>query len=221
MPEITAMDLVCPLCHTKNSRYYNQDEHREYLHCQTCELVFVPRVYHLPPDQEKKGYELEKGARMRNRYSRQLKLLVGELSHRLPRGARGLDFGSGPSPELPAVLADLGYVMEVFDPYYAPNRKALGGSYDFLTCSGVVEYFHDPYEEWKRLFKILRPGGLLGLVMDMGKHNGNRLTNAMTDDAGKVGFYSDATLRWLAERYQLDVKYSKEGVVLLRQKMGV
>ena len=72
--------------------------------------------------------------------------------------ARGLDFGCGPAPALAAMLEEGGCVMNLYDPFYRPDRGSLGQSYQFITATEVVEHLHRPGEELAALWEALEPG---------------------------------------------------------------
>ncbi|MFN2335200.1 MAG: methyltransferase domain-containing protein, partial [Wenzhouxiangellaceae bacterium] len=79
-------------------------------------------------------------------------------------------------------MADLfleaGHRMSLFDPIYAPDRQGLQRQHDFITCTEVVEHMHRPAEEFRRLDRLLRPGGRLGMM-----------TIFQTDDARFAGWH--------------------------------
>lgn len=50
--------LPCPLCGTDNALPFHHDKFRKYVQCGVCDLVFVPRAFHLSAEAEKKYYDL-------------------------------------------------------------------------------------------------------------------------------------------------------------------
>ncbi len=50
--------MICKLCESNLIEKIAEDNNREYCHCSTCGLVFVPEKYHLNCDDEKKRYDL-------------------------------------------------------------------------------------------------------------------------------------------------------------------
>ena len=64
--------------------------------------------------------------------------LLTPLAERLPKGAKGLDFGSGPGPTLSLLMAKHGFQMRCYDKYYAPEATLLNQSYDFITSTEVI-----------------------------------------------------------------------------------
>ncbi|MDP6959818.1 MAG: class I SAM-dependent methyltransferase, partial [Planctomycetota bacterium] len=82
----------------------------------------------------------------------------------LPSQAKGLDFGSGPGPTLSLLMEESGYEVTLFDPFFAPDRSVLQVCYDFISCSETAEHFSDPRKEFDLFQKLLRPGGVLGVM---------------------------------------------------------
>ena len=59
----------------------------------------------------------------------------------------GLDFGCGPGPALANMMQSDGYEMEIYDPFFFPNKDALSKKYDFITCTETAEHFFNPHDE--------------------------------------------------------------------------
>lgn len=49
---------ACPLCSGQSVHHYHSDKKRDYLQCERCELVFVPREQRLDAVSEKAHYDL-------------------------------------------------------------------------------------------------------------------------------------------------------------------
>mgnify|MGYP003965087051 CR=1 FL=1 len=77
-------DNVCPLCHGTGIAAYHADKTRNYLHCHTCDLVFVPRGQHLSAGEEKAYYDLHENQPDDPGYRRFLDRLFTPLNQRLP-----------------------------------------------------------------------------------------------------------------------------------------
>jgi len=110
-------------------------------------------------------------------------LLIAHMRH-LPRrppypGARLLDVGCGSGAFLEMAQSAGWQVQGVdFDPLAVAAAQSRGlnvlcggleqiaeqaGTYDFLTCSHVIEHLHDPKEWIKAMHAMLRPNGKLWL----------------------------------------------------------
>jgi hypothetical protein len=139
------------------------------------------------------------------------------MSVRLPPGARGLDYGSGPGPTVSTMMRERGFLMNDYDPFFAPDEAALAGTYGFVTCTEVIEHLRRPVETFACLDGLLEPGGLLGV-----------LTGVLEDDAAfsswwyhrdltHVCFYRPETLDWLARRFGWSFERPSRDVALFRK----
>ncbi len=132
------------------------------------------------------------------RYRAFLSRLATPLLKRLSPGLSGLDYGCGPGPALAAMLREAGHSVTLYDPFFAADATVLAGRYDFITCTEVVEHFHEPAREFRQLDGLLRPGGWLA-VMTMFQTDDARFANwHYRKDPTHVVFYREATMRTLA-----------------------
>lgn len=112
------------------------------------------------------------------------------------------------------ILREHGHNVEIHDPFYANNPQHLQRRYDFVTCTEVVEHFRQPRREFHRLFALLKPEGLLGLmtklVIDAEAFRNWHYKNDLTH----VCFFSKATLQWLADAYQCQLEIIGKDVAI-------
>lgn len=211
----------CPLCGGLNVNLFHQDRRREYFRCRICGLVFVPPVYHLSREAEKAEYDRHQNHPDDPGYRRFLNRLVLPLQMRLAPESKGLDFGSGPGPTLAPMLAEAGHNVALYDPFYALNPAALDARYDFITASEVVEHLHYPGPVLDRLYRLLTPGGLLGImtkrVIDRERFAGWHYIN----DPTHVCFFSRNTFAWLATRWRARLDIVDRDVIIIKKPAGV
>ena len=52
-------------------------------------------------------------------------------------------------------------------------RARSGGDFDFIEASGVLHHLADPWEGWRVLLSLLRPGGTMqvGLYSELARRN--------------------------------------------------
>jgi len=194
-------DNFCSLCGGIRIAAYHSDKVRDYLHCLTCDLVFVPRAQHLSAGAEKVYYDLHENQPDDPGYRRFLDRLFRPLNQRLPANATGLDFGCGPGPTLSRMFTEAGHEMAVFDLHYAPDETVLPGSYDFITLSEVAEHLAEPGRELDRLWDSLHPGGWLGVMTKRVRDRDAFKTWHYITDPTHVSYFSEATFRWLAAHW--------------------
>ena len=210
--------MHCPLCGDAAPRDYYRDRRRDYLQCDTCELVFVPLQYHLDASAEKAEYDLHENAVDDPGYRRFLARLADPLLQRLAVSSNGLDFGCGPGPALAAILSEAGHSMSLYDLYYYPDQSVFTEQYDFICATEVVEHLAVPGDELARLWQCLRPGGVLGvmtkLVRDVDAFAGWHYKN----DPTHIAFFSVATWQWWAARCDASLEFQGDDVILLEKQ---
>lgn len=207
----------CPLCGDTRTGIHHVDRARAWLRCPSCALVFVPQQYHLTRDAEKRRYDQHRNDPGDPAYRGFLSALYLPLRARLPSGAAGLDFGSGPGPTLSLMFAEAGHPMRIYDPFYAPDRSVLQQTYDFVTCSETAEHFCAPASAWESLVGLVKPGGWLGVMTAMLDGVSDFSRWYYKDDPTHVSFYSRASIDWLARRHRLRVEYPSPSVILLQR----
>lgn len=129
----------------------------------------------------------------------------------------GLDFGCGPGPTLSLLFQEAGFPCTIYDPFYADNPDVLKQTYDFLSCSEAIEHFHQPRREFELFLKLVRPGGWIGIMTQLVKSRDAFKTWHYTADETHVCYYSEATFRWLADKYNLHVEFPERSVILFRR----
>jgi 2-polyprenyl-3-methyl-5-hydroxy-6-metoxy-1,4-benzoquinol methylase len=137
-----------------------------YFDCDRCRALLRDRKCYVTPEEEKRQYLLHNNDVHDPRYQQFVKPVTEYiLRHYLP-AHRGLDFGCGTGPVISKVVQDQGYAIAQYDPFFAPDEGPLGHTYDYIVLCEVVEHFHHPDREFRRLKALLRPGGCL-LIMTL------------------------------------------------------
>ena len=143
-----------------------------------------------------------------------LSRLADVMIQRTPAGARGLDFGSGTSTALARLLSNQGRQTDSYDPVFHAVDAALSTTYDFVTCSEVLEHVHEPRAFLDRVGRLLRPGGKLGIMTGMHDDRTDFATWWYARDATHVCFYNDATMQWIAREFDWTLELPRENVAV-------
>lgn len=209
--------MHCPLCLHADTHAFFADAWRRYNHCSQCDLVFLDPAQLPDPTEEKSQYDLHENEPDDPGYRKFLARLAAPLLEKLPAQCSGLDYGCGPGPALARILEEAGHRVALYDPMFFPAQEALKQRYDFVTCTEVVEHFHQPAQDWQRMITLLRPGGTLAVMTcwrlpdaDFGSWHYRR-------DPTHVSFYSVPTLQWLADYYRLALECPERNVAVFRQ----
>ncbi len=105
-----------------------------------CDGVFLSPSCRLDEEGEKERYDKHVNDISDAGYCSFLdKALIPLIDHHDWKGKHGLDYGSGPLPNVQRIMKDRGYEMNIYDPFYAPDRSVLiNGTFDYITCIGKV-----------------------------------------------------------------------------------
>jgi|SRR5690625_460324 len=206
----------CVLCGANGLAFYHRDARREYWHCSTCELVQVPRSWHLEPGAEKAHYDLHQNDAADPGYRQFLSRTFNPVVARLNAGAEGLDFGCGPGPTLSLMFREAGFFCAEYDLFYAPDAGVLQRPYDFITATEVVEHLSMPGQVLNRLWQLLRPGGVLALMTKRVLSVEKFATWHYRNDPTHIAFFHQHTFEWLARRWGAELVFPESDVVLFQ-----
>ena len=207
----------CPLCLTEKTLPFFQDPHRDYFHCFTCSLTFVPPKYFLSAEEEKARYDTHENDPDDPAYRKFLNRVFDPLHPLLAPSSCGLDFGSGPGPTLSVMFEEHGHSMQLYDAFYAPDLTALRQTYDFITATEVLEHLHYPGQELNRLWSCLKPGGYWGIMTKLTPSQDHFAKWYYKKDPTHVSFFSSSTFEWLASHWQANVTMIGNDVVIMRK----
>ncbi len=210
---------VCPLCHTGSAHLFHRDARRSYLLCHNCGLVFVPPSERLSFEEERVRYDTHNNDPLEPRYRAFVGRLIPPLIKGLPRGSRGLDFGSGPGSQggsaLSLQLVERGFPTSVYDPLYAPNREVLTQKYDFVALTEVLEHLHHPLTVLQEVRTLLHSGGRIGVMT-------KRVTSPEAfrrwhyiRDPTHVCFFSEPPFRYCAQQLSMALQLVGSDMALL------
>lgn len=206
---------ACTLCGASTFTCVATDS-GDYRHCDACDLVFLEPALRLSTDDERAYYGTHDNRVDDPAYRRFLAQLADPLMERLSPGATGLDFGAGPGPALAAMLTEHGHPTEIYDVFFAPDDSVLARTYDFVTCTEVVEHLHAPGREFALFDTLIARGGWLGIMTELRPPLSDFPDWYYHRDPTHVSFYSEATMRWLARRYGWTVDLMLLRVMIFR-----
>lgn len=202
----------CPLCDAADAAAFHEGSRGTFRRCATCALVFLDPTQWPSLDSEIARYELHENDADAD-YEEFLSRLALPVIARTPAGARGLDYGSGDSDVLAALLTRAGRPTMAYDPAFRPG-DALKERYDFVVCSEVVEHVHEPRALFERFRRLVRPGGVIGIMTGMYDAVPSFGDWWYIRDITHVCFYSKVTFEWIARRLGWAVEFPAANVVL-------
>ncbi len=192
---------------------------RDFVHCKVCDLVSVPRRFHVGDEAERKRYLEHNNDPDDPDYRAFLDRLWSQLKPRLQPGSKGLDYGAGPGPALAAMMAEDGFDVSVYDKHFHPDRAILGHVYDFIVCTETAEHFDDPARSFRELNGLLGAGGWLGVMTAMLDDWADFPEWYYHRDPTHVAFYGRRTMQWIADWHGWRASFRKDNVVLFRKEL--
>jgi len=192
--------MECSLCTAKNCEIHFRDERRDwdYWICHSCEFVFRDPGTYLSAQPEKERYATHNNSINDPRYVRFLSPALRAVEKYVTEGAQGLDYGCGPGPTLSEMIRRKNYSCVEYDPLFFADETLLQTTYDFVTCTEVVEHFYQPGVEFEKMNGWLRSGGHL-VVMTDHRLPGRDFANwGYRTDITHVGFYNHQSWGWVA-----------------------
>ncbi len=213
------MSPVCPVCRGDDTCHMTEIDALTYWRCRTCVATFLDPSHRPTASAELAEYDLHQNAIDDPGYREFLKPAAQALHACLSPGAEILDYGCGPGPALADMLSERGHRVSLFDPFYQPDHGALQRQYDGITCTEVIEHFHNPAAEFKRLDALLRPGGWL-VVMTRFQTDDHRFAKwHYRRDPTHVVFYRTKTLELIGTRLGWTVECRPPQLALIHKRL--
>ena len=208
----------CPLCRTPAPVLAGKDNRRSFFKCTECALVFVSPRQYLSLEDERANYRHHQNSPLDNGYRTFLKQLFEPVHAQLSGESRGLDFGCGPGPTLHLLFEEVGHSMSIYDPAFFPDEAALCRQYHFITLSEVVEHLHHPADVLCRLWALLHPGGVLGIMTQFLPVEIPVEKWFYKNDETHVCFFSTEPFEYLANQLNAELQISADNVALFIKK---
>jgi hypothetical protein len=199
---------ICDLCGAL-AAFGGTLQKRRFLHCERCDLVFVPAADHVSADEAKERYLRHHNTTENAGYAEMLRAVIALVRRFSPGARRVLDYGSGPTAVLAQLMREAGYDAAGFDPLFAGDADLMG-AFDAVTAVETFEHFAEPRREMERIGEMLRPGGVL--VVQTLLHSGLEGFAGWwyARDVTHVAFYSAKTMEWIARRWGLTKLYTDD-----------
>lgn len=199
--------IKCSLCSSEYHDFFFKDKFRTYLRCSTCSLIFVPPKFHVSREREKARYEEHNNDPNDAGYRAFLERIIDPIMKSFKPPARGLDFGCGPTTLVADILKESGFEMEVYDPFYAPQKSVLENKFDFIVTTEVVEHLSQPLTVFKKLLSMLNPGGMIAVMTRLHDDSIDFKGWHYKNDPTHISFFSVRTFDWLSR--ELGIKHRK------------
>jgi 2-polyprenyl-3-methyl-5-hydroxy-6-metoxy-1,4-benzoquinol methylase len=155
----------------------------------------------LSPADEKARYDTHNNDVEDPGYQKFVSPVVEAVVDSFAADSTGLDFGAGPGPVVSKLLAEQGYLIRQYDPFYSPDESLLKESYDYIVCCEVIEHFNDPQRSFALLRRLLRPGAKLFCMTLLYSPAINIDKWFYANDETHTFFFQAHTLNWIKKHF--------------------
>lgn len=214
------MSGKCRVCLQGEPYFFYGEKGLQYWRCPLCQATCLDNAYLPDAQAEYQRYCEHDNQPLDPNYHKFLNKLATPLLQKLCPGQEGLDYGCGPGPALAWMLREAGHQVQLYDPFFYPDSSVLEHSYDFLTCTEVVEHFHSPYKEFALLNSLLRSRGWLGIMTSFQTRDEEFGQWRYRRDPTHVTFYKAETFYWLAAEFGWRCEIPRKNVVLMQKPAG-
>ena len=199
--------MTCIVCNSRSVSSFNTKDKKTYWQCSHCSVKFLDQAFFIDEDTEKGRYLEHHNEIGDPAYLKFLSKLSEPLMAKLKPDDRGLDFGCGHGPALAEMLKAKGYDIDLYDPFFYPNKEIFSKKYNFITCTETAEHFFNPNKEFKTLDSLLLPDAWLGVMTTFLTEDKLFENWYYRRDPTHVVFYSQKTFEVIAEQnnWQLEI----------------
>jgi hypothetical protein len=209
--------MNCIVCNHEASESFQTPDTRTYWECKHCLAKFLDPSLYIESSIEKERY-LEHDNRIDDEaYRSFLSRLATPLQNKISVGDTGLDFGCGHGPALADMLQVDGFQVDLYDPFFFPDKKIFSKKYNFITCTETAEHFHNPYQEFNTLDNLLAPGGWLGIMTCFLTTDEAFESWYYRRDPTHVTFYCAKTFEVIASQRNWHYEIASKDIVLLQK----
>ena len=188
----------CRLCNEKTIDF-GKFQDREFVQCVVCQSVQVLPDYYLSVEAEKARYLLHDNDIRDPGYLDFVQPLLQKIKSEQNPQASGLDYGCGTGPIIAAELEKAGFNISLYDPYFKNDTELLRRHYEFIICCEVMEHFQNPNSSFSKLSSLLQPDGKLYCKTALYNSAINFKNWHYKNDSTHVFFYTEKSLKWIAE----------------------
>lgn len=210
--------MSCKVCNSNDLESLDLDS--RYYFCNECEVIFIDQQEIVDPEEEKSRYEGHDNNHQNEGYVKMFKDFIDEVVEPhfdLNDSISALEFGCGPGPVLADLLGKKVGEVDLYDPYFYPEKVFADQKYDLITSTEVFEHFSDPVKEMELLTSHLKDGGYLAVMTSF--HPG---PEEFEDwwykwDPTHIVFYNQKTFEKIASDFNLEIIYTdREKYILFK-----
>ncbi|MFN6946593.1 MAG: class I SAM-dependent methyltransferase [Cytophagaceae bacterium] len=190
-----------------------------YFICDTCGAFVKDQNHYVTKHQEKSRYEEHNNDVNDERYQNFTSPITKAVLEKFTSKHLGLDYGCGTGPVISKMLKDNGYQVNLYDPYFYPDKNYLNHQYDYIFSCEVFEHFYHPKEEIQKLLNILKPNGSLMIMTHIYDYIIDFKKWYYRKDPTHVFIYTDKTVQFIAKKFKLTIESQNDRMVVFKKDL--
>ena len=207
----------CIVCSSNKIEPFTTSDNLDYWQCNFCKAKFLDKKHYVDKSSEKKRYLEHENIIEDEGYRTFLSKLASPLKDKIQLNAKGLDFGCGHGPALADMLKKDKYSIDLYDPFFFPNKEIFKKKYDFITCTETAEHFFNPNKEFDLINSLLNKGGWLGVMTSFLTTKEAFDSWYYRRDPTHVVFYAEETFGVIAKQRNWHCEIITKDVVLFNK----
>ena len=216
-PKLRMKIQDCIVCSSNQVEPFQTSDNLNYWHCNSCGAKFLDRKHYIDEDAEKKRYLEHENIIEDEGYRNFLSKLSNPLIGKIHTSAKGLDFGCGHGPALADIFTKNKYSIDLYDPFFFPNKEIFSKTYDFITCTETAEHFFNPKKEFDLMNALLKKDGWLGLMTCFLTTHDAFDSWHYRRDPTHVVFYAEKTFEVIAKQRDWNCEIVAKDIVLFNK----
>ena len=193
--------MDCKVCRSEDTYYFvTKKDSKKYWRCNKCCAVFTDPSHYVDAEDEKERYLEHNNLIDDPDYRSFLSRVTNPLKKNIDQASKGLDFGCGHGPALADILNKDGYSVDLYDPFFYPNKSIFNNKYNFITCTEAAEHFFNPQKEFESMDSMLEDNGILAIMTSFLSNTEDFENWYYRRDPTHVVFYSQETFKVIARQ---------------------
>ena len=208
---------ICTVCKNNKIVTFAEIDNLLYWRCQVCEAILLDSKHFITSKSEKKHYLKHNNNIDDNGYKDFLLRLINPIRNKIFIDDIGLDYGCGYAPALAHILRQDGYKVELYDPFFFPNKSVFLRKFNFITCTEVIEHFFNPYKEFEKIDNMLPKNSFLAILTTFIPKDSLFESWYYRRDPTHVVFYNKKTFEIIASQRNWVTEYPEKNVVIFKK----